>query len=76
MPRKWYWWRSQFSRLKSNGVKLKMSTIFDFATSTESGQQPFGGGKFLQVSDVIAALPFAFSNRGKSFVSRFKVFHG
>jgi len=30
----WYWWRSQFSCLASNEFKLRVSIIFDFATST------------------------------------------
>ena len=32
-----YWWRSQFSCLASNEFKLRVSIIFDFATSTTSG---------------------------------------
>jgi hypothetical protein len=28
-----HWWRSQFSRLTSNNFTLRMSIIFDFATS-------------------------------------------
>ncbi len=40
-PPKWYWWRSQFSCLASNEFKLRVSIIFDFATSTQSGQEPY-----------------------------------
>ena len=32
-PPKWYWWRSRFSRLESDEFELKVSVIFDFATS-------------------------------------------
>jgi hypothetical protein len=28
-----HWWRSRFSRLKFSGLKLRMSIIFDFATT-------------------------------------------
>ncbi len=38
-----YWWRSQFSCLASNEFKLRVSIIFDFATSTRSGHEPFRG---------------------------------
>jgi hypothetical protein len=37
----WYWWRSRFSRLESDEFALKVSVIFDFATSTQSGHEPF-----------------------------------
>ncbi len=31
--------------------------------------------KFLQLSDVMAALPFSFRNHRKAFAGRFKAFH-
>src|SRR5258708_15112802 len=34
-----YWWRSRFSRLESEKCKLKVSVIFDFATSIKSGHE-------------------------------------
>src|SRR5712692_1120290 len=41
LPPNWYWWRSQFSCLASNEFKLRVSIIFDFATSTQIGQEAF-----------------------------------
>src|SRR5437868_9799402 len=42
-PPKWYWWRSQFSCLASNEFKLRVSIIFDFATSTKNGHEAHYG---------------------------------
>jgi hypothetical protein len=37
----WYRWRSQFSGLPFNTFKLRMSIVFDFATSTAFGDACF-----------------------------------
>src|ERR1051326_5261719 len=37
-PQEWYWWRSRFSRLAFNEFKLRVSVVFDFATSTTFGE--------------------------------------
>src|SRR3989442_7854463 len=66
-PPKWYWWRSQFSCLASNEFKLRVSIIFDFATSTQSGHEPFCGPNYNNSSGEAFVFEVAHPSKRWSF---------
>src|SRR5215467_14466867 len=62
-----HWWRSRFSRLRFSELKLRTSSIFDFATSITCRAQPLGywfvkksrTNKCFQQEPFLHSLPFS-----------------